>query len=78
MLGDVKMQVFDAIPKQWGNSVGITIPKDVIKKENILTKKKTKFIAIGSEMDQLKKAFGSLKLKKSTQKVMDEIDEGYD
>ncbi len=72
------MQVFDAIPKQWGNSVGITIPKNVIEKENISTKKKTKFIAIGSEMDQLKRAFGSLKLKKSTQKVMDEIDEGYD
>jgi len=72
------MQVFDAIPKQWGNSVGITIPRNVIEKEHISTKKKTKFIAIGSEMDQLKRAFGSLKLKKPTQKVMDEIDEGYD
>lgn len=72
------MQVFDAIPKQWGNSVGITIPRDVIEKENISTKRKTKFIAIGSEMNDLKKAFGSLKLKKSTQKVMGEIDEGYD
>ena len=72
------MQVFDAIPKQWGNSVGITIPRNVIEKEHISTRKKTKFIAIGSEMNQLKRAFGSLKLKKSTQKVMDEIDEGYD
>ena len=72
------MQVFDAIPKQWGNSLGITIPRDVIEKENISTKRKTKFIAIGSEMDRLKKAFGSLKLKKSTQKAIDEIDEGYD
>ena len=72
------MQVFEAIPKQWGNSVGITIPNKVIKIENISTKKKTRFIAIGNEMDQLKGAFGSLKLKKSTQKVMNEIDEGYD
>jgi len=72
------MEVFDAIPKQWGNSVGITIPRDIIEKEKISTKKKTKFIAIGAEMNQLKKEFGSLKLKKSTQKVMDEIDEGYD
>lgn len=72
------MQVFDAVPKEWGNSVGITIPRDVIVKEHISTKKKTKFIAVGSDMDQLKKAFGSLKLKKATQKVMDEIDEGYD
>lgn len=72
------MQIFDAIPKQWGNSIGITIPREVIDKEHISTKKKTRFIAIGSEMDQLKRAFGSLKLKKSTQKAMDDIDEGYD
>jgi len=30
------------------------------------------------KISNLKKAFGSLKLKKSTQKVMDEIDEGYE
>lgn len=72
------MQIFDAIPKQWGNSIGITIPKEVIERERISIKKKSKFIAIGTEMDQLKRAFGTLKLKKSTQKVMDEIDEGYD
>ncbi len=29
-------------------------------------------------MSELQKEFGSLKLKKPTQKVMDEIDEGYD
>jgi len=72
------MQVFETIPKQWGNSLGITIPKEVIEKENISIKKKSKFIAIGTEMNELKKAFGTLKLKKSTQKVMNEIDEGYD
>ena len=72
------MQVFEATPKQWGNSVGITIPKEVVEKENISTKRKIRFIAIGDKMDKLKDAFGTLKLKKSTQKVMDEIDEGYD
>ena len=72
------MQVFDAIPKQWGNSVGITIPREVLERENISAKKKTRFIAIGSEMNQLKRAFGSLKLKKPTQKAMDDIDAGYD
>jgi len=72
------MQVFEAIPKQWGNSVGITIPKEIIEKEHISPRKKTKFLVVGSEMETLKKAFGSLKLKKPTQKVMDEIDAGYD
>lgn len=74
----MKMEVFEAIPKQWGNSIGITIPKEVIRKGNISPKKRVKFLVIGTEMDNLKKAFGSLKLKKPTQKVMDEIDEGYD
>ena len=72
------MEVFDAIPKNWGNSIGITIPSEIIKKENIQPKKRVRFIVIGSEMQTLKKAFGTLKLKKSTQKVMRDIDEGYD
>ena len=72
------MQLFEAIPKQWGNSVGITIPREIIEKEKISPKKRTKFLVVGSEMETLKKAFGSLKLKKPTQKVMDEIDAGYD
>jgi len=72
------MQVFEAIPKQWGNSLGITIPKEIIDKENISPRKRTKFLVVGSEMETLKKAFGSLKLKKPTQKAMDEIDAGYD
>ncbi|HLC55991.1 MAG TPA: hypothetical protein VJJ23_02030 [Candidatus Nanoarchaeia archaeon] len=29
-------------------------------------------------MNKIKEAFGTLKLKKSTQEVMNEIDEGYD
>lgn len=72
------MEVFDAIPKQWGNSLGITIPSSIIKKEHISPKKKVKILVIGAEMASLRKAFGSLKLKKPTQKAMEEIDEGYD
>ena len=72
------MQVFEAIPKQWGNSLGITIPKEIVKEENISPKKKVKLLVLGARMDSLKKAFGTLKLKKPTQKAMDEIDEGYD
>ena len=64
--------------RRWGNSIGITIPREVIKKEKISPKQRVKFLVVGAEMDNLKKAFGSLKLKKETQKVMDEIDAGYD
>lgn len=73
------MEVFEAIPKQWGNSIGVTIPKDIVKKEKISVKDKAKFIVIGTnDMKQLKKSFGTLELKKPTQRIMDEIDEVYD
>ncbi len=72
------MELFETIPKAWGNSLGVTIPHEIVQKEHLSTEKKVKVLVIGSEMEKLKKAFGTLKLKKSTQKVMDEIDEGYD
>ncbi|MBS3117971.1 AbrB/MazE/SpoVT family DNA-binding domain-containing protein [Candidatus Woesearchaeota archaeon] len=72
------MEVFEAIPKQWGNSLGVTIPSEIIKKEHISSKKKVRFLVVGAEMVNLKKAFGTMKLKKPTQKAMAEIDEGYD
>ena len=72
------MHLFEAIPKQWGNSMGITIPSEIVKEERITQKKKIKVLVLGSRMNKLKEAFGTLKLKKSTQKIMDEIDEGYD
>ncbi len=72
------MKIFEAIPKQWGNSLGITIPRDIVRTEHISQKKKVKVLVVGKKSEMLKEAFGSLKLKKPTQKAMDEIDEGYD
>ena len=72
------MEIFETVPKEWGNSIGITIPKEIVEKEHISTKKKLKIIVLDTKMDKLKRAFGTLKLKKATQQVMDEIDEGYD
>ena len=72
------MEQFEAIPKKWGNSVGITIPSDVIKDENIGLNRKIEVLVIGNRRKKLKRIFGTLKLKKPTQRVMEEIDEGYD
>ena len=71
------MEVFEAKPKVWGNSLGITIPREIVERERITPKKKVKFIVIETTNNDLKKAFGSFKFKKSTQQMMDEIDEGY-
>ena len=71
------MEQFEAVPKKWGNSLGITIPSEIIKEENIKPKKKITVLVMG-DAKRLKDMFGTLKLKKPTQKVMEEIDEGYD
>jgi antitoxin component of MazEF toxin-antitoxin module len=72
------MEQFQAVPKKWGNSIGITIPADVVEHENIRPQKKVTVLVIGNQRKQLKQMFGTLKLKKPTNQVMDEIDEGYD
>lgn len=43
------MGIFDAAPKQRGNSPGIIIPKEIIKKAHITSKKKIKFLVIGAK-----------------------------
>jgi antitoxin component of MazEF toxin-antitoxin module len=72
------MEAFEAVPKEWGNSVGITIPRDVVKKAKIVIGKKTTFLAVGVKNQGLWESFGTLKTKKPTQQIMKEIDEGYD
>jgi len=72
------MEQFEAVPKKWGNSLGITIPADIAEQENIQPQKKITVLVIGNQQRHLKQIFGTLKLKKPTQQVMDEVDEGYD
>ena len=72
------MEQFEAVPKKWGNSLGITIPPETAEQENIQPQKKITVLIIGNQQRQLKQMFGTLKLKKPTQQVMDEINEGYD
>ena len=62
--------------RRWGNSFGITIPKETAEKlhihedEEVIIEVKKTF--------SLKDAFGSHKFKKSTDQIMKEIDEGWD
>lgn len=59
-------------PKKWGNSLGIVIPKEIIKKEAI-----TSDTEVSIEIEKknpLKEVFGSLKgWKIDAQKMKDEI-----
>lgn len=72
------MREFKAKPKKWGSSIGITIPKEIVEAEGITPSKKITILVIG-RTKSMKEIFGSLKRwKKPTQRIMEEIDEGYD
>ncbi len=59
-------------PKQWGNSLGIILPKDVINVERIT--KETEIIVEVKRGNPVKEIFGSLKgWKINTQKFKDEL-----
>ena len=63
--------------RKWGNSIGVSLPKDVIKKANIRPNKEVRLFIQDKKID-LSKVFGTLKIKKPTQEILDEIrqDEG--
>lgn len=74
----MQMEQFKAMPKKWGNSLGITIPAEIIKEEKIKPNEKINVLVFKDSKKKFKEIFGTLKLKMSTQKAMEEIDEGYD
>ncbi len=59
--------------KQWGNSLGIIIPKDLAVKENIKSGDKVR-VLLNHNNNVLKETFGSLpNLKIDSQKIKDEL-----
>ncbi len=72
------MEVFEVMPRQWGSSLGITLPNSIVKKKRLSTKKKINILVLTDEMETIRKSFGSLHLKRPTQEAMKDIDEGYD
>lgn len=71
------MKGFETVPKKWGNSLGVTIPKEIVDSERLSSGKKVKVFVVGDRAHELRKVFGTLKLKMPTQKAMEEIDREY-
>ena len=71
------MLKFKAIPRKWGNSIGITLPNEIVEEGNIKTEKEIDILVIEKRVD-LRKIFGSLKLKEPTQKIKDEMRAGWE
>ena len=72
------MQLFEAKPKKWGNALGVTIPREIVRKGHIKAGKEVRIMVIGPPRGNFKDLFGTVKTKKSTEEIMREIDEGYD
>ncbi|MFH0714433.1 MAG: AbrB/MazE/SpoVT family DNA-binding domain-containing protein [Candidatus Diapherotrites archaeon] len=73
------MKQFEARAKKWGNSIGVTIPSEIVKEEKILPNSKVRMVLMRKPSgDVFRKVFGTFKTKKSTDQLMREIDEGYD
>ena len=58
--------------KKWGNSYGILVSSDIVKKEKLKEGQKINYIIL-KKTDVLKKTFGTLKLKKPSQQIKNEL-----
>jgi len=64
--------------KAWGNSIGIVLPKEDIKKEGLHVDQKVKVVITPVKTLKVKDIYGKLKFNKSTEQIMKEIDEDLD
>ena len=73
MFGD---RLVNAVVKKWGNSYGVILPVKIVR-ENDLTENEIIEIQIKKKIRNIKALYGTLKLDKSTQKIKDELREGW-
>jgi len=64
-----------AMVRQWGNSLGIILPKEIVKNEEL--KPKEEVIVEITKKPDLRKIFSSLKPKRPVQDIKDEIKAGW-
>ena len=62
--------------RKWGNSFGVLVPKELVKKENFRLNEEV--VVKLEKKNDLMQLFGLCKFKKSTKQLMKDIREGYD
>ena len=67
----------NAVVKKWGNSYGVILPINVVRNHHI-TENDVIDVKIKKKVKPINSLFGTLKLKKSTQKIKDELRAGWD
>ena len=71
------MMEIKAKTKKWGNSIGILIPKDAVRKENIKPEQEVTVLISAKPVTKGKDIWGTLKFKESTEELMREIDKEF-
>ena len=64
--------------RKWGNSIGIIIPKEDVKKEGLKDDDSVTAIIVPKKTVKVKDIFGKLKFKKSTDQILKETDKELD
>lgn len=65
--------------REWGNSIGVVIPKEKAAEGNIKANDKVKiFITREDDSLKVKDIFGSIKWKAKTKKLLKEIDKEFE
>ena len=62
----------ETITKKWGNSMGVTLPKEVVKRAHLKEHERIRILILKQDTT-LKNLFGMVKSKKSGQQIKDEI-----
>ena len=71
------MMEIKAKTKKWGNSIGILIPKEAIRKENIKPDQEVTVLISAKPITKVKDIWGTMKFKKSTEELMREVDREF-
>ena len=65
--------------RQWGSSLGVIIPKEIVQEEGLKENQIIRILAVGTkEKTKVKDIFGKLKFKKPVQVLLDETDKDFE
>ncbi|MCX6804131.1 MAG: AbrB/MazE/SpoVT family DNA-binding domain-containing protein [Candidatus Diapherotrites archaeon] len=63
------------VARKWGNSIGITLPKETADREKI--RESDRLIIVVKKVTSLNELFGTFKTQKTTQEIKDESRKGW-
>ena len=72
------MLEYKAKLRNWGNSLGVVVPKEEAAKQKLRPDQEVNVMITPAETLKVKDIYGKLKFKKSTEQIMKEINDDLD